>query len=77
MDLQTFCENVDRKMNTTNGTTKPAPRLTPEAIAAVNRVLARGDEVKISALNDGLRVSAVRYKTEYRAPGGVDNPART
>lgn len=57
--------------------TRPAPRLTPEVIAAANRVLARGDEVKIAALPDGLRVSAVRYKTEYRTPGGVDNPART
>lgn len=57
--------------------TKPPPRLTPDAIAAANRVLARGDEVKICALPDGLRVSAVRYKTEYKSPGSVDNPART
>ena len=51
-----------------NAATKPPPRLTPDAIAAANRVLARGDEVKIRALPDGLRMSAVRYKTEYKSP---------
>lgn len=45
--------------------TKTVPRLSPEAVRAVERILAQGKEAKVSALRDGLRVSAVKYKTEY------------
>lgn len=45
--------------------TKPAPRLSPQTIRAIEQILARGDEVKVSGLPDGLRVSSVKYKTEH------------
>ena len=45
--------------------TKPAPHLSPQTIRAIERILARGEEVKVSDLPDGLRVSSVKYKTEH------------
>lgn len=68
MDLQTFCENVDKKMNTANAATKPPPRLTPEAIAAVERTIAkdgRRAEVTYTEKN-GVRVVELTHRTAYR-----------
>ncbi len=55
-----------------NASTKPAPRLSADVIRAVERILARGDEAKVSALRDGLRVSSVKYKTECVDKSGAD-----
>lgn len=68
MDLQTFRENVERKMNAANAATKPAPRLTPEAIAAVERTIAkdgRRAEVTYTEKN-GVRVVELTHKAAYR-----------
>lgn len=50
--------------------TKTVPRLSPTTIRVIERLLAQGNEVKVSNLSDGLRVSSVKYKTEH-----VDKPS--
>lgn len=52
--------------------------LSPDSIAAIERVLARGDEVKISAWKDRIKVMSLRTKSEYMqiSEKAVANPAK-